>query len=66
MCKVTDFGLSYQNFKYGHGNAKKVGYIIDGFPFTLFSVNLFDVLSLTRKCNAVFSLGLYANKVDGT
>ncbi|XP_068759352.1 tyrosine-protein kinase csk-1-like isoform X1 [Montipora capricornis] len=22
-CKVTDFGLSYQNFKYGHGNAKK-------------------------------------------
>ncbi|XP_068757938.1 fibroblast growth factor receptor 1-A-like [Montipora capricornis] len=23
VCKVTDFGLSYQNFKYGHGNAKK-------------------------------------------
>ncbi|XP_068715039.1 fibronectin type III domain-containing protein-like isoform X4 [Montipora foliosa] len=22
-CKVTNFGLSYQNFKYGHGNAKK-------------------------------------------
>ena len=24
VCKVTDFGLAYQNFKYGHGNAKKV------------------------------------------
>ena len=24
VCKVTDFGLSYQSFKYGHGNAKKV------------------------------------------
>ena len=24
ICKVTDFGLAYQNFKYGHGNAKKV------------------------------------------
>ncbi|XP_068713501.1 tyrosine kinase receptor Cad96Ca-like [Montipora foliosa] len=23
VCKVTDFGLCYQNFKYGHGNAKK-------------------------------------------
>ncbi|XP_068716481.1 tyrosine kinase receptor Cad96Ca-like [Montipora foliosa] len=23
VCKVTDFGLSYQNFKYGCGNAKK-------------------------------------------
>ncbi|XP_068705132.1 vascular endothelial growth factor receptor 1-like [Montipora foliosa] len=23
VCKVTDFGLSYRNFKYGHGNAKK-------------------------------------------
>ncbi|XP_068691329.1 vascular endothelial growth factor receptor 1-like isoform X2 [Montipora foliosa] len=23
VCKVTDFGLAYQNFKYGHGNAKK-------------------------------------------
>ncbi|XP_068719116.1 insulin-like peptide receptor [Montipora capricornis] len=23
VCKITDFGLSYQNFKYGHGNAKK-------------------------------------------
>ena len=23
-CKVTDFGLAYQDFKYGHGNAKKV------------------------------------------
>ena len=28
---MTDFGLSYQNFKYGHGNAKKVGYIVDRF-----------------------------------
>ena len=24
VCKITDFGLSYQSFKYGHGNAKKV------------------------------------------
>ncbi|PFX13193.1 Hemicentin-2 [Stylophora pistillata] len=24
VCKVTDFGMAYQNFKYGHGNAKKV------------------------------------------
>ena len=24
MCKVADFGLYYHNFKYGHGNAKKV------------------------------------------
>ena len=24
VCKVTDFGLAYQDFKYGHGNAKKV------------------------------------------
>ena len=24
ICKVTDFGLAYQTFKYGHGNAKKV------------------------------------------
>ena len=24
VCKVTDFGLSYQSFKYGHGNAKRV------------------------------------------
>ncbi|XP_078342476.1 fibroblast growth factor receptor 1-A-like [Oculina patagonica] len=23
VCKVTDFGLAYQDFKYGHGNAKK-------------------------------------------
>ncbi|CAH3133327.1 unnamed protein product, partial [Pocillopora meandrina] len=23
VCKVTDFGMAYQNFKYGHGNAKK-------------------------------------------
>jgi len=23
ICKVTDFGLAYQTFKYGHGNAKK-------------------------------------------
>ncbi|XP_068720405.1 tyrosine kinase receptor Cad96Ca-like [Montipora capricornis] len=23
VCKITDFGLCYQNFKYGHGNAKK-------------------------------------------
>ena len=24
VCKVTDLGLSYQSFKYGHGKAKKV------------------------------------------
>ena len=24
VCKVTDFGLAYQDFKYGRGNAKKV------------------------------------------
>ena len=24
VCKLTDFGLSYQDFKYGPGNAKKV------------------------------------------
>ena len=24
VCKINDFGLSYQSFKYGHGNAKKV------------------------------------------
>ncbi|PFX11964.1 Tyrosine kinase receptor Cad96Ca [Stylophora pistillata] len=24
VCKVTDFGMAYQSFKYGHGNAKKV------------------------------------------
>lgn len=24
VCKVTDFGLAHQDFKYGHGNAKKV------------------------------------------
>nr|XP_058959857.1 fibroblast growth factor receptor-like [Pocillopora verrucosa] len=23
VCKVTDFGMAYQSFKYGHGNAKK-------------------------------------------
>ncbi|PFX11659.1 Tyrosine kinase receptor Cad96Ca [Stylophora pistillata] len=23
VCKLTDFGMAYQNFKYGHGNAKK-------------------------------------------
>ncbi|XP_027035864.1 vascular endothelial growth factor receptor 3-like isoform X5 [Pocillopora damicornis] len=23
VCKVTDFGMAYQNFKYGHGKAKK-------------------------------------------
>jgi len=23
VCKITDFGLAYQNFVYGHGNAKK-------------------------------------------
>lgn len=23
VCKITDFGLAYRNFKYGHGNAKK-------------------------------------------
>ena len=26
VCKITDFGLSYQSFKYGHGNAKKVAF----------------------------------------
>ena len=24
VCKLTDFGLSYQDFKYGPGNAKRV------------------------------------------
>ena len=24
VCKITDFGLAHQNFKYRHGNAKKV------------------------------------------
>ena len=28
VCKVTDFGLAYQGFKYGHGNAKKVDRLI--------------------------------------
>ncbi|KAL9959875.1 hypothetical protein ACROYT_G033244 [Oculina patagonica] len=27
VCKITDFGLAYQNFKYGHGKAKKADYI---------------------------------------
>ena len=29
VCKITDFGLAYQDFKYGHGNAKKVNCFIN-------------------------------------
>ena len=33
MCKVADFGLYYHNFKYGHGNAKKVSNIVSWLHF---------------------------------
>ena len=33
MCKVADFGLYYHNFKYGHGNAKKVSNIVNWLHF---------------------------------
>ena len=38
MCKVADFGLYYHNFKYGHGNAKKVSNIFAWWHFEQLTV----------------------------
>ena len=38
MCKVADFGLYYHNFKYGHGNAKKVTNIFSWWHFEQLTV----------------------------
>ena len=38
MCKVADFGLYYHNFKYGHGNAKKVSKIVSWLHFKQLTV----------------------------
>ena len=38
MCKVADFGLYYHNFKYGHGNAKKVSTIVSWLYFKQLTV----------------------------
>ena len=38
MCKVADFGLYYHNFKYGHGNAKKVNKNVSWLHFKQFTV----------------------------
>ena len=44
VCKVTDFGMAYQSFKYGHGNAKKVEN-----TFFVASVRLFLETSCKRQ-----------------
>ena len=38
VCKVADFGLYYHNFKYGHGNAKKVSNIVSWLHFKQLTV----------------------------
>ena len=38
VCKVADFGLYYHNFKYGHGNAKKVSNIVSSLHFKQLTV----------------------------
>ena len=43
MCKVADFGLCYHNFKYGHGNAKKVSNIDSWLLFTQLTVATVDL-----------------------
>ena len=43
MCKVADFGLYYHNFKYGHGNAKKVSSIDSWLHFKQLTVATVDL-----------------------
>ncbi|XP_068720263.1 tyrosine kinase receptor Cad96Ca-like isoform X2 [Montipora capricornis] len=64
VCKITDFGLSYQNFKYGHGNAKKgcipvkwtAPEILFGDPANLSSKS--DVWSFGVVLYEIFTIGI--------
>ena len=58
VCKVTDFGLSYQSFKYGHGNAKKVRRCNLSNCSSLLNAKLIILIDLLTKLTGTMALAL--------
>ena len=70
MCKIADFGLYYHNFKYGHGNAKKVINNVSSLNFKQLAVATAElyfshVNMQIHGCYLCFP-GLRASEVDST
>ena len=67
VCKVADFGLYYHNFKYGHGNAKKVSNTFGLLHFKQSTVATAELsiskVNMQIPLSSVFS-GLRASEVD--
>jgi len=58
VCKVTDFGLSYQSFKYGHGNAKKVRRCNLSNCSSLLNAKLITLMDLLTKLTGTMALAI--------